>query len=472
MAAVSSPPPTALVLNTFVTGEAAVTRAERARIAADNLRANQVWWRRAAHWLETHWLVVGLAFVAVAGAVVAVTLWATGGSTPVCRAGQHVVDGTCASCASHSDCVGADNGVCDEVSHTCVQCVEDTHCQLKGWAAGSPVGDLTRLTCDKASGKCVVACTTSADCAAVGSALPHCLEGTCVACVQNSDCPLPPGGTASVCSTTTHKCVACTTVAAAGEDTVPCAKGFHCVNDGGGVAACAAGCAAGGSDCALGEVCRGNATCGVCDPNTNDGCDAPLHCNAGGTACVECTVHSHCAGGTVCSDGKCVAPTLTGVTATIQVTPAGSTALNLAWSDRRLVWTTAATLSAGDTGTFQVAHNPAAPTKWALAWTSGSALMQAGFDGLARSAIGEPASLTALSFNLELRTSAGGEALASLSATQPTSVLAYVTAGVAGTPTLFTLGVGATGALTLTPATAGNPMVLTVHPTPPTIATA
>ncbi|MBQ9818214.1 MAG: VCBS repeat-containing protein [Proteobacteria bacterium] len=152
-------------------------------------------------------------------------------------------------CSSDIPCV---SGVCDPVSGTCVECVQDSDCLNPD----TPV-------CDKNAHVCTSACETDKDCP----------KGICdnhicrqIACESNADCP------SGVCDTAKHLCV-------------------ECVVD---------------PDCAQGVCDTENNRCVECNADS----DCPVGvCNTQKHECKGCTQHSECtdAASPICnlSNGNC-----------------------------------------------------------------------------------------------------------------------------------------------------------------------
>jgi hypothetical protein len=99
----------------------------------------------------------------------------TGGTSNACnpeceREKPYCLSGDCVECREDDDC---SEGVCEEQSHSCVECVEPADCASEG-----------KPFCE--SNQCQ-GCAEAADCESLG--LAQCgPEGTCVACLTEADC--------------------------------------------------------------------------------------------------------------------------------------------------------------------------------------------------------------------------------------------------------------------------------------------
>ena len=133
-------------------------------------------------------------------------------------------------CATDFDCSG--NQICNTANGTCVNCIDNSNCPVN-----NPICNTTTNTC--------VTCLSPADCP---HATPLCDTNTnqCVQCNSSADC----GGGTPHCSPTTQRCVGCTS----------------------------------GGDCPLSApICSAaNSTCVQCQSNAN--CTSPATC-VGGTCC-------------------------------------------------------------------------------------------------------------------------------------------------------------------------------------------
>ena len=175
--------------------------------------------------------------------------------------------GVCGECRTDDDCGGA-NPACDTVAHTCVPCVNNTHC-------------------DSASA-------------------PACNVGThtCVACVDNTTCTVALGG--PICDVPRNACVGCLDAmtclgnldACVAQTCVGCDDRLDCMDD-------------------MGlPACVGN-TCRQCDANTDCGSITSARCDLGMNTCARCMADTDCTrfGGTpVCDEGRGVCVQCTGDT--------------------------------------------------------------------------------------------------------------------------------------------------------------
>ena len=135
----------------------------------------------------------------------------------------------CVECLSRVNCVTTGLTYCDPGSHTCVACLDDTHCkhdqpycdssgQCVECLSNANCGD-AGLLCDHRSFRCVPRCVSNQDCAA-SARTPFCDPDTslCVSCLAEADCALPEPH----CAAATHRCVQCL-------ENADCQPGVSCV---------------------------------------------------------------------------------------------------------------------------------------------------------------------------------------------------------------------------------------------------
>ncbi len=250
------------------------------------------------------------------------------GNTPFCDS-----TGSCASCSSSSvtsSCVSPTSKCLSKGS--CGECVLSSDCS----STTSPI-------CEN---NVCVACSSNTDCENKDSGFPKCKsDGSCQECLADDDCTdqcntdtnvcvkcfpsgqntycISLGATTPICAASYASCVAC-------DDSNPCSSGSHCVNANSvisnslisNIGACV-GCTQSTPHCSgTKPVCSSANTCVACttdamctgsgDPDNavTSGLIALAYCQtatgANQGACVECTSHSHCSGGTpICLQYKC-----------------------------------------------------------------------------------------------------------------------------------------------------------------------
>ncbi|HPB95804.1 MAG TPA: hypothetical protein PKW66_07810 [Polyangiaceae bacterium] len=181
------------------------------------------------------------------------------------------------TCKTSSDCA-APSAVCDVENGTCVQCLNDTHCDGGARCISNrcvaPTGCTSSLDCvnvphapicDPSSQNCVP-CVGPEDC----SGTADCIKNQCVpyhACQTSLDCP--PN---QVCASLLGRCVECET-------------DFDCPTD---------------------HVCLGN-SCEVRTPCVSDTQCTPQGklCDKSLGYCVECMTNQQCHEGHHCAQGVC-----------------------------------------------------------------------------------------------------------------------------------------------------------------------
>ncbi len=156
---------------------------------------------------------------------------------------------------------------CDKTSGTCVACTEDTHC---------PIGKICK------NKGCSPGCSASHGCAADGGGFCALDGGTCVACTNDASC----SGATPRCDTNSGLCVACVPM----NDNCPIGK--YCSTTGGQFK-CVDGCKADGTTCATDG---GNFKC------CNHACvNIDSDAQNCGTTCSKCTGQFN-----TCCLGSCV----------------------------------------------------------------------------------------------------------------------------------------------------------------------
>jgi hypothetical protein len=179
-------------------------------------------------------------------------------STPVCDGGTD----TCVGCVSTMDCP---HGVCAPLTHTCVGCESSGDC-----AAPTP-------SCDLARNECVSGCTSDESCP---PATPVCnlvgpLAGTCTQCSAAEDgaCVTPD----SKCQLANGTCVACLT----NSDCSATPATPHCTDDG----QCT-GCVT-DNDCNdQSPACQPSGVCGQCSASNAAACADGTTCDMPSGRCV------------------------------------------------------------------------------------------------------------------------------------------------------------------------------------------
>ena len=191
-----------------------------------------------------------------------------------CAAGQRCVAGGCADgCDGTSTCpIGK---VCDLATQACVSCTKDSDC-----STSKPKCSPTTMTCVACLGNadcpagsicqanvCAQGCDASGGCPS--GQVCNTTSGTCVQCVQDTDCKVPTPR----CDPAKDTCVECLPAM----DNCPMAQ--YCA-----LTTCQAGCKT-SSDCV--------------------GSPSGMLCNTTTHACAECMSDQDCALGRVCASGQC-----------------------------------------------------------------------------------------------------------------------------------------------------------------------
>lgn len=210
-------------------------------------------------------------------------------------------------CADHAWCSGQGDGSkrgCRPDTKTCVECVEDEHCQGNGMQVCNTElyrcqncvddDDCGGRACD---GNVCVDCTEDSNCS--DSTNNQCdTDGhQCVDCMNSAvGCPDSVLGT---CDTTSHTCVDCLEDADCREDgkracdkptrtCIPCLTHQHCEEE----------------DPILNQ-CSADRTCVDCVNDTGCVGQRNSHCDEEAQVCVECTDDVHCNSG-FCLEQECV----------------------------------------------------------------------------------------------------------------------------------------------------------------------
>jgi hypothetical protein len=85
--------------------------------------------------------------------------------------------GKCYECVKPADCLGiSTNQYCEMGSHTCKQCLSETHC--------------TSPSASVCLNNACTACTINDNCTHLHN-LPYCISGTCKQCLTSYDCNDP-----------------------------------------------------------------------------------------------------------------------------------------------------------------------------------------------------------------------------------------------------------------------------------------
>ncbi len=214
------------------------------------------------------------------------------------------------NCTKDSDC-SASTGKpkCETDSGTCVACLQDSDC---------PSGD----RCEPSQHACVQGnCQANADCK--DAAKPFCnADGNCVACLVDADCP-STGGVRRTCDRIQNVCT--DNPCQADADCAVDPSGHRCDLTNGTCVQClsdldcnlttprcddAGQCVAclDDFDCDTGQVCDTSTnTCQASGCATDQDC-APQVCDASSGKCVACVHDSDCVFGGTCQKNACAAP--------------------------------------------------------------------------------------------------------------------------------------------------------------------
>jgi Right handed beta helix region len=189
----------------------------------------------------------------------------TNANTPICNTMNHA----CAGCANDGECRtknGATLPACVPAANpgagSCVACFNDTHCPMPM----TPICNVavTARTCR--------ACATDVDCRGKNTNLPACItatgtgSGSCVACTNDSHCM---SAATPICDTMAHTCKACAS------DTECRAKNTN-------LPACITATGTGSGSCV---ACTNDSHCMTAI--------API-CNTGTHTCAACTSDAQC----------------------------------------------------------------------------------------------------------------------------------------------------------------------------------
>lgn len=215
-------------------------------------------------------------------------------SSSDCEVDNICVSGKCVTgCNSNINCRSGE--ICDKTNRCVTGCRSSSDCP-------------SSYTCDVSSGKCQptgVECKASSDCK---SSMKQCYNGTCVACLVDSDC-----GTNQMCSST-HECIVKTQCSSPSEcNGKPCVDGkcVDCSVDGDCVIGdvctenkCVPGCGTDDSRCPTGYVCsNGNCIVGC---HTDGQCHQGQICSTNSTCISGCRVDNQCSAGSKCINATCI----------------------------------------------------------------------------------------------------------------------------------------------------------------------
>ncbi len=214
------------------------------------------------------------------------------GEAMVCRESVCVEEG--APCVENADCAGNVSApVCEVSTGTCVGCLSDHDCQ-------------TGQTCSNHGCETPVTtgCSSDADCTQ-NPDLPHCLiaEEKCVGCLTDQQCVKPPNGTVT-CDPANFACRDVYPGCGIDADCASSPLGKHCDASTRTCVACLQD-----SDCPAGQHCTREHACQAatgCTPGTSTGCPHGKVCRSDRT-CVECLSPAQCKTGQICQANHCVA---------------------------------------------------------------------------------------------------------------------------------------------------------------------
>jgi len=176
------------------------------------------------------------------------------------------------ACSSDGDCAPP-APYCDTDSSYCVECLTNTNC-------GNKVCDLATHSCQD--------CRTSGDCSGRN---PYCSEGDCVECLEPGNCP----AAGETCDTAEHKCVVlCTSDAECTEGSrLLCALDrqvcVECLDD---------------TDCDTSKPRCVADKCKECVADADCGDPEPF-CRLDRNECKECLVDADCPEGFHCDNYDC-----------------------------------------------------------------------------------------------------------------------------------------------------------------------
>ena len=165
--------------------------------------------------------------------------------TRVCRVSDPA-NKLCVQCIVDKNCTNPTAAQCSG-SNTCIPCTQNTHC---AHLSATPVCK------DLGEGGTCVQCVDHSDCHTAAAA--RCLSNTCTTCTLNSQCArLAPN---SLCNTISGECVECLSI----------------------------------SNCTDGKICSPSGACVPCTDSTQCTLDSALFCNNTIGKCVECLVDADC----------------------------------------------------------------------------------------------------------------------------------------------------------------------------------
>jgi hypothetical protein len=195
----------------------------------------------------------------------------------------------CAECSLDSDCKDAARPHCDQSSGSCVGCIDNTQCRQNSVGAGK-VCDMTTLTCEPGCNSLADCSPSTKDCQG-GS---ETVAGKCIECTGNIDCTLPGVG---YCDTATNACVECLSNAncASNQCDLASHRCVECVDD----IACGRGSVCNPQTFKCTPGCTNGSGSAECPPE-NPACDTSA--GAFGT-CVRCVENTDCPRAQVCQRG-------------------------------------------------------------------------------------------------------------------------------------------------------------------------
>ncbi|MDD4694985.1 MAG: Ig-like domain-containing protein [Patescibacteria group bacterium] len=228
-----------------------------------------------------------------------------------CNAGDTCDNGNCLECTDDNNCGPCEACVggscqstcsgytpqCNTASNSCVECINDTNCPTGEVCQSNSCVPGPECTVDNDCGQCEMCVSGSCGFICQGS-FPYCVNDSCVACTNNSQCTVGCNKTCSgntcvsSCSGSTQYCLGTSCVA--------------CITD---------------SNCPTGKICQSNvcvnapecttdAQCGSCNRCDSGSCVS--NCTSGApycfnNSCVACTNSGQCTGAcNICSGNSCV----------------------------------------------------------------------------------------------------------------------------------------------------------------------